>query len=81
MAWDADCMVMLKIYRSHITKLDYGSSIYSATRKSYLKKLQTIHNQGLRFSLGTFRTSPTQSLYTEANESPLTLRREKYSLQ
>ena len=54
MNWGTDCKVMLRIYRSHIrTKLDYGSSIYSVTRKSYLKKLQTIHCQGLRLSLRT----------------------------
>ena len=82
MNWGADRKVMLRIYRSHIrTKLDYGSSINSATRKSYLEKLQTVHNQGLRLSLGTFRTSPMQSLYIEANELPLTLRWEKLSLQ
>ena len=46
-----------------------------------LRKLQTIHNQGLRLSLGVFCISPTQSLYIEANEPPLTLRWEKLSLQ
>ena len=61
------------------TKLDYGSSIYIVTCKSYLKKLQTIHNQGLRLSLGAFRTSPTQSLYIKANEPPLTLSWEKFT--
>ena len=74
--------VMLRIFRSHIrTKLDYGSFIYSATRKSYFKKLQTIHNQGLRLSFGAFQTSITKNLYIEADEPPLTLRWEKWSLQ
>ena len=41
--------------------------------------MQTIYNQGLRLSLGTFHPSPTQSLYIEANEPPLTLRWEKLS--
>ena len=82
MNWGADRKVMLRIYRSHIrTKLNYRSSIYSATRKSYLKKLQTMHNQNLRLSLGAFCTSPTQCLYIEANKTPLTLRWEKLSLQ
>ena len=52
-----------------------------ATRKSYFKKLQTIHNQGLRLNLGAFRTSLNQSLYIKANEPPLTLWWEKLFLQ
>ena len=39
MNWDADCKVMLRIYRSHIrTQLKYRSSFYSTTRKSYIIK-------------------------------------------
>ena len=82
MNWGAGCKVMLRIYRSHIrTKVDYRSSIYNTTHKSYFKKLQTIHNQGLRLSLGALHTSPTQRLYIKANKPPLTLRWEKLSLQ
>ena len=40
-----------------------------------------IHHQGLRLALWAFRTSPTASLYVEADEPSLNTRREKLSLQ
>jgi hypothetical protein len=43
--------------------------------------LDTIHHQGLRLALGAFRTSPVESLYAEAGEPSLHLRRKKLSLQ
>ena len=61
--------------------MDYGSIIYGSARKSYLKDLDTIHHQGLRLCLGAFKTSPIDSLYVEANEPSLHLRRKKLSLQ
>ena len=45
--------------------------MYGSARPSYIKRLDTVHNQGLRLCLGAFRTSPVQSLYVEANEPPL----------
>ena len=42
--------------------------------------LDPIHHQGLRIALGAFRTSPAQSLYTEAHEPSLITRRLKLSL-
>jgi len=82
MDWGADRTTLLRLYRSIIrSKLDYGSVVYSSARKSYLKKLEPVQNQGIRLCLGAFRTSPMQSLYVEANELPLHLRWEKLSLQ
>ena len=43
--------------------------------------LDTVHHQGLRLALGAFRTSPVESLYVEAEEPSLYLRREKLALQ
>ena len=80
--WGGDRKVLLRLYRSLIrSKLDYGCFIYGSTRKSYLKVLDTIANQGLRLALGAFRTSPVQSLHAEAGEAPLNLRRSKLALQ
>lgn len=80
--WGSDCPVLINLYRSLIrSKLDYGSIVYGSARKSYLKKLDTIHHQGLRLALGAFRTSPVESLYAETNEPSLYIRREKLSLQ
>ena len=61
--------------------MDYGCIVYGSARQSYLRKLDSIHNQGLRFVLEAFRTSPVNSLYVEANEPSLNLRRKKLSLQ
>ena len=43
--------------------------------------LFTFHHQGLRLFLGAFRTSPVDSLYVEAVETPLDLRRLTLTLQ
>ena len=80
--WEGSKETLLKLYHSLIrSKLDYGCFIYGAARKTYLKELNTIHHQGLRLALGVYSTSPIESLYTEADEPPLTLRREKLALQ
>ena len=80
--WGADRIVLLQMYRSLIrSKLDYGSIVYGSARKSYLMMLDTVHHQGLQLALGAFRTSPVESLYVEAEEPSLYLRREKLALQ
>ena len=73
---------LTKVYRCLIgSKLDYGCFIYGAAIKSYLRELETIHHLGLHIALGAFTTSPIESLYIEANEPPLSLRRYKLALQ
>ena len=61
--------------------MDYGCFIYGSARKSYLRCLDSIHHLGLRLALGALPTSPVESIYVEANEAPLSLRREKLALQ
>ena len=80
--WGADRTVLLQLYRSlSRSKLDYGSIVYGSARPSYISSLDTVHHQGLRLALGAFRTSPVQSLYVEAEEPSLYLRRDKLALQ
>ena len=43
--------------------------------------LDPIHHQGIRLALGAFKTSPCESLLAEANEPPLSHRREMLSAQ
>ena len=70
--WGGDKETLLKLYRSLVrSKLDYGCIVYGSARKSYIERLDPIHNQGLRLCLGAFRTTPVKSLYVEANEPPL----------
>ena len=73
---------MLRLYISLIrSKLDYGCIVYGSARKSYLQMLDPIHNQGLILCLGSFRTSPVESLYVDAHEPSLGARRAKLSVQ
>ena len=80
--WGADQTTLLKLYRSLVrSKLDYGCIVYGSASSVALAKLDPVHNQGLRLSLGAFRSSPVESLYVEAQEPPLEIRREKLALQ
>ena len=76
--YGSDKSTLLKLYRSLVrSKLDYGCIVYGSAGPDTLKKLDPVHNQGLRLSLGAFRSSPVESLYVEAHEPPLEVRREK----
>ena len=55
--------------------------VYGSARPSYIKRVDTVQNHGLRLCLGAFRTSPGHSLYVEADEPPLGMRRTRLSLQ
>ena len=80
-SWGADRSTLLYLYLSLIrSKLDYGSIVCGSAGKSYLQTLDSVHHQGLRLALGAFRTSPITSLYVEADEPSLYLRREKLSI-
>ena len=63
------------------SQLDYAIFIHRSARKSYLKKLDPIHHEGLKLVLRTFRNSPVVSLYTDVHEASLQLRCEKLALQ
>ena len=80
--WGADWTTLLKLYRSLVrSKLNYVCIAYGSASKTALAKLDPVHNQGLRLSLGEFRSSPVESLYIEAHEPPLEICREKLALQ
>ena len=80
--WGADRTTLLKLYRSLVrSKRDYGCIVYGSASKTALAKLDPVHNQGLRLSLGAFRSSPVESLYVEAHEPPLEILRDKLALQ
>ncbi|GBM74328.1 putative RNA-directed DNA polymerase from transposon BS [Araneus ventricosus] len=80
-SYGAETSTLLKVYKALIrSKLDYGCVVYGSGSKSVLKALDTVHHQGLRLSLGAFRTSPIQSIYVLSNEPSLELRRERLTL-
>ncbi|MBJ5695509.1 hypothetical protein JGG83_22925 [Salmonella enterica subsp. enterica serovar Derby] len=73
---------MLRIYHSLVrSKLDYGCIIYGSARPSILRLLDPVSHQALRLCTGAFRTSPVHSLYVEAHEPPLCVRRQQLSLR
>ena len=70
--------ILLKLYLPLVrSKLDYGCIVYGSAAKTSLAELDPVHNQGLRLSLRTFRSSPVESLYIEAHEPPFEIRRTK----
>ena len=82
LSYSANRTTLLKLYRSLVrSKLDYGFIVYGSASKTVLAKLDPVHNQSLRLGLVAFRSSTVESLYVEAHEHPLEIRREKLALQ
>ena len=49
--------------------MDYGCIVYGTASNTNLRKLDSIHNTGLRLALGAFCTSPVPCLYTGQRSS------------
>ena len=82
LSWGGDRCTLLRLYRALIrSKIDYGSQFYGNASKSTLRRLDTIHNSGIRLALGAFRSSPIASLHAESGEPPLYHRRNQICLQ
>ena len=80
--WGADRTSLLRLYSALCrSKMDYACQIYSAACRTHLKKLDVVHNQGLRLCTGAYITSPIESLLVDSGEMPLELRREELSLR
>ena len=78
----ADQGTLLKLYRSLIrSKLDYSSFIYQSARRTNSKILNLLCHGVLRLVLGSFRMSPVESLYAEANEAPANIRSNELATQ
>lgn len=76
-SWGAHKDTLLSTTRSIVvSQLMYGSQIYGSAGKSYLKLLQPILNQAIRFSTRAFITSPISSLLSEAGFATLSELRE-----
>jgi hypothetical protein len=82
--WGGESMVLLNLYRSLIRSnwiTDVLFTVQPVHRISSCLIQSIIIHQGLRLSLGVFRTSPVESLYVEANEPSLENRRVKVGMQ
>ena len=75
--WGGDWKTQKKLHSVICrTKMDYGCQLYNTASAGRLKKLDSIHRQGIRIYKGAFRTSPV-----EANDPPLDLRRNELGLR
>ena len=73
---------LLTIYNAFVQPvLDYGCEIYATATPTNLKRLDPVLHQGIRLSLGAYRTSPVESLYAESGLLPLQYRRQMLQLQ
>lgn len=80
-SWGADRRTLLRIYDSLIqSRLDYGAVVYSSATNNVLASLDSVLNQGIRISLGAFKSTPIDSLICEAGKIKLSLRREQQLL-
>ena len=76
MKWGGDWKILKKTVQCKCrTKIDYGCQIYNTASVERLKKLDGIHREGIRIYTEAVRISPVESLYVEANDPPLELRR------
>jgi hypothetical protein len=66
-SWGAQSSTFLKIHKAFIfSKMDYGAPLFSTAKVSHLNSLETIHNTGIRLSIGAFRSSPIPSIHAIA---------------
>ncbi|GBN30042.1 RNA-directed DNA polymerase from mobile element jockey [Araneus ventricosus] len=80
-SWGADRTSLLRIYQAVVlSRIDYGSMVYSSARPTVLRRLDTIHHSALRICSGAFRTSPVESLCVICHQLPLHFRRQKISV-
>ena len=79
--WGSDRTTLLYLHKTLLlSKIDYGSHLYASASASILKKLDPLHNAGLRHATGAFRSTPVVSLYSETGLCSLDQRRIEYSL-
>ncbi|CAI6342733.1 unnamed protein product [Macrosiphum euphorbiae] len=80
--WGSEKNTLITIYKSLIvSKIDYGSLIYYSANHNILRTIDPVHNEGVRLSIGAFRTSPVSSILCIAGEPPLQIRRNKEILK
>jgi ribonuclease HI len=80
--WGADSRTLLMLHKALIlSKLEYGSVVYSSATPARLKTLDSVHHGGLRMATGAFRTSPIPSLLVASGEMGLEHRRQSLILR
>ena len=76
---ERSCFAFIDYYLVR-SKLDYGCIVYGSACKSYLRMLDSVHNQGIGLCLGAIRTSLIENLYIDVDGRCLGARHAKPSL-
>jgi hypothetical protein len=82
-SWGSDTKSLITIYKALIqfSSIDYRD-IYNSTKKKDLNTLNPTHNEGIRFAIRAFMTSPVNSILFHAREPPpLKYRRQSHTLK
>ena len=75
--WGGHPQSLLTIYKALIrSRLEYGNYLFGNASYTKLQLLDRIQYSALRICLGYLRSSPTNAILIEANDPPLSLRRE-----
>ena len=70
-AWGANINIIIRTYKSLVLSIIVYGAINEASPNSILNSLNPIHNQGIRLSIGAFRTNPIPNILCKANTPPL----------
>lgn len=75
-SYGSNTNTLLQLYKSLIrSKLDYASIVYSSASPKTLQSLDSVHHQGIRLSLGAFKSTRITSILAESGEPCLDKRR------
>ena len=62
--WGGDRKTLKKLYSAICrSKIDYGCQLYNTASAGRIKKLDSIHREGIKKYTGAFRTSPVKALH------------------
>jgi hypothetical protein len=62
-----------------LSALEYGSAAYGWASNTQLKRLEPVHNKGLRIALGAFCVWRTENIMCEYGSESLAERRKKFT--
>jgi hypothetical protein len=64
--WGADQVMLLKVHEMMVLSvLEYDSAAYGSANNTQLKRLEPVHNKGLRIALGAFCVCRTENIMFE----------------
>jgi hypothetical protein len=78
MKWGADQGMLLRVHEMMVLSgLEYGNAAYGSASSAQLKRLEPVHNKGLRIALGAFCVCRTENIMCESGFESLAERRKR----